>query len=113
MDKPASKYLVVLPAWYGSVAKVVINGELAEHIGWQPAECDVTKLIKTGDNTIEVIVVGTLKNTLGPYFGKERLGFASPHSFRNAPESGPPAATAYYSIGYGLMEPFKLLASAQ
>ncbi|MCC6155016.1 MAG: hypothetical protein IT367_14720 [Candidatus Hydrogenedentes bacterium] len=113
VEKPASKYVVTLPAWYGSVAKVVANGELAGHIGWQPAECDVTKFIKTGDNTIEVVVVGTLKNTLGPYFGKERLGFASPQSFRNAPESGPPAATAYNSIGYGLMEPFKLLASSQ
>ncbi|MCC6155012.1 MAG: hypothetical protein IT367_14700 [Candidatus Hydrogenedentes bacterium] len=112
VEKPASRYLVTLPTWYGSVAKVVVNGELAGHIGWQPAECDVTKFIKSGDNEIEVIVVGTLKNTLGPYFGKERLGFASPQSFRNAPESGPPAATAYNSIGYGLMEPFNLLASA-
>ncbi len=113
VDKPASKYNVTLTAWYGSVAKVVVNGELAGHVAWQPAECDVTKFIKSGDNTIEVIVVGTLKNTLGPYFGKERLGFASPQSFRNAPESGPPAATAYNAIGYGMMEPFKLLASAQ
>ncbi|MCC6797484.1 MAG: hypothetical protein IT366_20390 [Candidatus Hydrogenedentes bacterium] len=113
VSKPASKYIVALPAWYGSVAKVMVNGELAGHIGWQPAKCDVTKLIKPGENAIEVIVVGTLKNTLGPYFGKERLGFASPHSFRDAPESGPPAATAYNSIGYGLMKPFTLLASAQ
>jgi hypothetical protein len=108
---PAAQYRVSLPAWYGSVAKVLVNGELAGHIAWQPAECDVTKFIKAGDNEVEVIVVGTLKNTLGPYFGKLRLGFASPESFRNAPADGPPEGTEYKSVGYGLMEPFRLMES--
>ena len=73
----------------------------------------MTKFIKTGDNVVEVIVVGTLKNTLGPYFGKMRLGFASPGSFRTAPDSGPPAGAEYNSVGYGLMGPLQLLASSE
>ena len=110
--QPKSQYRVALPAWYGSVAAVTVNGQPAGHVGWQPAECDITKFVKPGQNEVSVVVVGTLKNTLGPYFGKVRLGFASPESFRNAPKSGPPASSAYNSVGYGLMEPFHLIASA-
>lgn len=111
VDSIARQYRVTLPAWYGSVAKVFVNGELAGHIGWQPAECDVTRFVHQGDNEVKVVVIGTLKNTLGPYFGPLRLGFASPESFRKAPEGGPPPGDDYKSVGYGLMGPFQLLAS--
>lgn len=113
VTEPAGRYKVELANWYGSVAKVVVNGQVAGHIAWQPWECDVTDFIKPGANTIDVVVVGTLKNTLGPYFGEMRLGFASPHAFRNGPESGPPAGQDYKSVGYGLMEPFRMTVSGE
>ena len=42
-------------------------------------------------NTIEVTVIGTLKNTLGPHHGKPALGTAWPAMFQKAPSPGPPA----------------------
>jgi hypothetical protein len=111
VGKKQSKYRVKLTDWYGSVAKVLVNGELAGHIGWQPAECDVTSLIREGENRVEVIVIGSLKNTLGPHHGSPPLGIASPHSFRKAPESGPPPGSEYNTVRYGLMTPFELIES--
>jgi hypothetical protein len=108
IEKPAGAYYVHLPAWYGSVARVSVNGELAGRIAWQPFKCDVTKLIKPGANTIEVVVIGTLKNTLGPHHGSQRPGFVEPASFRKAPDNGPPPGEQYQLFSYGLFEPFEL-----
>jgi hypothetical protein len=105
---PDGKYLVSLPKWYGSVAKVSVNGKAAGYIDAPPWQCDVTKQIKRGDNSIEVTVIGTLKNTLGPHHGKPALGAAWPHAFQVGPASGPPPGESYSTVGYGLFEPFRL-----
>lgn len=105
---PAGRYVVSLPKWYGSVAKVIVNGKPAGVIYHQPWECDVTEQVVKGENIIEVTVFGTLKNTLGPHYGNPPLGFASPGSFNKGPETGPPAGSEYSTIAYGLFEPFAL-----
>ena len=97
-----------MPAWYGSVARVVVNGRLAGYIHHQPWERDVTEQIAQGTNTVEVTVFGTLKNTLGPHHGNPPLGRAWPAAFQNAPETGPPPGSQYATVGYGLFEPFVL-----
>jgi hypothetical protein len=102
----SGRYVVALPAWYGAVAKVVVNGQVAGYIGSQPYECDVTPLVTPGENTIEVTVIGTLKNTLGPHHGNPPLGTAWPAMFQKAPNPGPPAGGEYATVGYGLFEPF-------
>ncbi|MEW6250216.1 MAG: glycosyl hydrolase [Planctomycetota bacterium] len=127
--RDAGRYVVELPKWYGSVAEVRVNGESAGYIWSQPYECDVTKLIKPGQrNTVEVIVIGTLKNTLGPHHGDPPLGIAGPWLFHKAPAAakdaqgkdaqgqesaggppaGPPPGAQYSTVGYGLFEPFVL-----
>ncbi len=111
VPQPNGTYRVRLPAWYGSVARVAVNGKPAGHIAWQPWECDVTKLIRSGTNTIEVTVIGTLKNTLGPHHAGEMRGAAWPHAFRQGPEYGPPPGQKYDTIKYGLFEPFVLVSS--
>jgi hypothetical protein len=68
----------------------------------------VTKQIKNGDNDIEVTVIGTLKNTLGPHHGNPGLGSAWPGMFQRGPNPGPPPGEAYSTVGYGLFEPFML-----
>ncbi|MGA2258540.1 MAG: glycosyl hydrolase, partial [Thermoguttaceae bacterium] len=65
LPQPSGRYAVRLPAWYGSVAEVFVNGRSAGYIGFAPWQCDVTKHVVAGVNTIEVRVIGTLKNTLG------------------------------------------------
>jgi len=106
--KPEGDYWVELPSWYGSVAKVIVNGKPAGHIAFQPWKCHVTEHIRPGINKINVLVIGTLKNTLGPHHAGEVRGFASPHIFEKAPAAGPPPGEKYDTIGYGLFEPFVL-----
>jgi hypothetical protein len=107
-DNPTSQYVVALPSWYGSVAEVFVNGSHAGYISSQPWQLDVTSQISNGENTIDVVVIGTLKNTLGPHHGKPALGTAWPGMFQRGPSPGPPAGVDYSAVGYGLFEPFQV-----
>ncbi|MBN2293195.1 MAG: hypothetical protein JXM70_12260, partial [Pirellulales bacterium] len=108
VPQPDGQYRVSLPSWNGSVAKVLVNGQMADYITCQPWECDVTKLIKPCKNTVEVIVIGTLRNTLGPHHSGHLVGQAWPHAFQKGPITGPPPGNRYDTLGYGLFEPFVL-----
>ena len=79
---------VALGDWCGSVAKVAVNGKPAGYIDAPPWECDVTKWVKRGQNAVEVTVIGTLKNTLGPHHGNPKLGAAWPSAFHIGPTPG-------------------------
>ena len=48
VTQPAGRYSVSLPSWYGSVARVIVNGAPAGHITCPPWECDVTKFLAAG-----------------------------------------------------------------
>ncbi len=108
VDKAKGRFFVALPDWLGSVAEVKVNGKSAGYIVSAPWECDVTRQIKRGANDVEVVVIGTLKNTLGPHHGNPPLGTAWPSMFRNGPVDGPPPGAQYSTVGYGLYEPFVL-----
>ena len=108
IKQPAGRYVVELGDWYGSVVEVIVNGKTAGYIGYKPWQCDVTDLIKPGENTIEVVVIGTLKNTLGPHHAGTSLGSAWPGMFQQGPETGPPPGKDYHTVDYGLFEPFVL-----
>ena len=87
---------------------MAITALLAGHIVAPPWNCDVTNHIKRGRNEIEVVVIGTLKNTLGPHHGNAGLGSAWPGMFHQGPETGPPSGRAYHTVDYGLFKPFVL-----
>ncbi len=106
--QPSGRYRIAVPSWYGSVAKVVVNGKLCGHLVSPPWECDVTEAIRPGANTVELIVVGTLKNTLGPHHAGGIVGSAWPGMFHQGPAEGPPPGNAYHTLSYGLFEPFVL-----
>jgi hypothetical protein len=108
ISRPSGRYFVSLPDWYGSVAEVLVNGKSAGYIYRRPWECDVTKFMSAGINNIEVVVIGTLKNTLGPHHGNPSLGTAWPGMFQKAPNPGPPPGRQYHNVGYGLLKPFEL-----
>jgi len=108
VEKRSGRFMVSLPNWYGSVAKVAVNGKPAGFTDAPPWECDVTKWVKRGQNEVEVTVIGTLKNTLGPHHGKPALGAAWPGSFHVGPSPGPPPGTNYSTVAYGMFEPFVL-----
>ena len=105
----AEIYRVALPDWHGSVAEVRVNGTSAGYIWRQPWTCDLKGQIKAGANTVEVLVIGTPRNTMGPFHGNAAPGLAGPEHFRKAPEAGPPAGTEYSNVAYGLFSPFELI----
>jgi hypothetical protein len=108
VTQSAGRYIVELGKWYGSVAQIVVNDKSSGYIAYKPWQCDVTDLIKPGANTVEAIVIGTLKNTLGPHHAGTGLGSAWPGMFQQGPETGPPAGKDYHTVDYGLFEPFVL-----
>jgi hypothetical protein len=109
IGQPSGAYRVRLGRWLGSVAKVTVNGKPAGEIFASPWTLDVTRLVRPGANDVEVTVVGTLKNTLGPHHGNPALGTAWPGMFQKAPTPEPPAGASYSTVGYGLFEPFALV----
>ncbi len=109
IPQPAGRFCVQLSKWYGSVARVKVNGHTAGYIHTQPWQCDVTQWIQKGTNTIDVEVVGTLKNTLGPHHGNPPLGSAWPGMFQTGPLHGPPPGNQYHTVSYGLFESFELV----
>ncbi|MCX5647218.1 MAG: glycosyl hydrolase [Phycisphaerae bacterium] len=113
VSQPMGHWAVQTGDWYGSVAEVVVNGKSAGYLispHWAGLDrlCDVTSFIQSGANTVEVRVIGTLKNTLGPHHNGTLRGSAWPASFQKAPENGPPPGDSYDTIDYGLFEPFTL-----
>jgi hypothetical protein len=100
--QPAGRYVLRVPSWYGCVAEVLVDGNSAGHLVSRPWEVDVTEQVHAGTNKVQVRVIGTLKNTLGPHHGKPVLGKAWPWDFRQAPPAGPPAGKDYHTVGYGL-----------
>ncbi len=109
LDQVSGRYKVLVPQWYGSVAKVFVNDKLCGQLVSQPWEVDVTEALQEGDNLVKIVVVGTLKNTLGPHHAGSGVGSAWPGMFQQGPEHGPPPGSAYHTIGYGMFEPFALL----
>lgn len=100
-------YLVKLGEWKGTVAEVYVNGVKAGIIGFDPYTLNVTPYLKEGANRIDVQVIGSLKNLLGPHYRNPAPGLASPWHWKNIHE--PIAGVEYQLLDYGLMEDFELL----
>jgi hypothetical protein len=105
-DETAFK--VKLNRWNGSLAEVLVNGQSAGLIAWQPNELDVSSFLKEGSNDITIKVTGSLKNTFGFFYRKNEGAVFGPQSWNYAPEKAPDAS-AYFLMDYGMMEPFDLV----
>ena len=104
----AGRYKIALGAWLGSAAEVLVNGKRAGLIAFAPFELDITSALQPGKNEVTVAVIGTLKNTLGPFHNNPLLGRAWPSGFQQGAKGGRPAGKDYSVIGYGLFEDFKI-----
>jgi hypothetical protein len=107
IETPDGAYLVSLGRWKGTIAEVKANGTPANVIAFPPYLSDVTELIKPGINKIDVTVIGSLKNLLGPHFNNPSPGLVSPWQFRNVKSY--PAGKDYQLLDYGMMGDFTLL----
>ncbi len=100
-------YSVQLNDWNGTVAEVFVNGEKAGCIAYNPYKLEVTPFLKSGENQIEVRVIGSLKNLLGPHYRNPAPGLASPWHWKNIEKPIP--GKDYQMVNYGLMEDFDLI----
>jgi hypothetical protein len=66
----------------------------------------VTELLKSGENRIAVVVIGTLKNLLGAHHFDPPDGMMG--DWTKGPEPGSLPGDQYDTLGYGLFEPFTL-----
>jgi hypothetical protein len=109
IDKPEGKYEVALGEWKGTVAEVMVNGQPAGIIAFPPYRTDLTGYIKQGINKIDIKVIGSLRNLLGPHHNNPPIGISSPGSWRNVKNY--PAGKDYRMYDYGLFGEFTLLNS--
>jgi hypothetical protein len=84
-----------------------VNGQPATVIAFPPYRTDVSALIKPGMNKIEVNVIGSLRNLLGPHHNNPAQGFVTPGSWREVKSY--PSGRDYNMMDYGLMEEFVLM----
>ena len=109
--KAGQPAVVRLGNWWGSTAEIRVNGKSAGVMVNRPWEADIASLVKDGDNEIEVVVYGSLKNVFGPHHGKINRGLVTPWSHRYPPSPlAQPAGASYDLDSYGLMEEFSVVA---
>ena len=107
VDKPEGSYRVRLNDWNGTIAEVRVNGAMASPAAFPPYVSDISDLVKPGENLVEVKVIGSLKNLLGPHFNNQAPGIVSPWHFRNVKSY--PAGKDYQLLDYGMMGEFSIL----
>lgn len=112
VDDTTGTFLVKLGPWKGSVAEVRVNGQSAGNIGWDPYELDISKFIRKGENSIDVMITGSLKNTLGYHHVEQKGWIDSPFSWNEGPKKQP-AGSAYQFLEYGLYKEFSLVRFAR
>jgi hypothetical protein len=109
LQQVPEKVIVQVDDWKGTAAEVIVNGQHAGFIGWQPYQVDITDNVTTGTNEVELRVYGSLKNILGPHHLVRRRGIVTPWSFKYAPEQQP-SGSDYDLLDYGLMRDFRIMA---
>lgn len=107
VDDPSKPHAVQLNRWNGTVAEVYVNGRKAGIIASDPYRLDVTSFLKSGKNQIDVQVIGSHKNLLGPHYRNPAPGLASPWHWKYVEKPIP--GEEYQMMDYGLMEEFDLV----
>jgi len=110
VGEKGKSYVVKLPDWKGTAAVVKLNGKRVGYVHYPPFQLEVNDGVHDGQNELEVIIVGSLKNTLGPHHGNPRPGMVSPWHWRTA--NVYPAGSAYDTYDYGLMADFEVWEAA-
>lgn len=105
-----NSFTVHLPDWKGVVAEVIVNGRSAGTVSSSPGWVALADGIRAGNNTVEIVVYGSLQNVLGPFHQKPVPGMVTPWSWRFAPHL-PPAGNQYNVNDYGLFKDFFIVES--
>jgi hypothetical protein len=98
----SQRLFLELPAWEGVLVKVRLNGQQVGAIAWPPYEVDITDALRPGDNRLEIEVMSSRRNLLGPLHLTEKYPpWTGSGQFYT---TGDQWTDDYVSIPYGLME---------
>jgi hypothetical protein len=100
-------YAIQLGDWKGTVATVKVNGVQAGIIIAEPNMLEISRYLKKGNNRIEVTVIGSLKNLLGPHHNNPKPGLVGPGHWSNVKTH--PSGSEYQLYDYGLMQDFQVV----
>jgi hypothetical protein len=110
MLEKGKSYFVELDKWAGIVAEVKVNHGSAGIIGWKPYRLDISDFVTDGENNIEILIYGSLKNLIGPYHNfPPRRGIMTPFEYKYPTHLTMPAGKDYDQLDYGLMNNFKVI----
>ena len=71
----------------------------AGYLAWPPLDLDITPWVRSGDNTVEIEIVGSLRNLLGPHHHVEAdPHFTGPWHF----EYGENWTDSYHFVPFGI-----------
>lgn len=99
---PEERVFVEVPSWEGVLVNVRVNGVAAGSIAWQPYELDITDALQPGENRLELEIVSSRRNLLGPlHLTDPRLPWTGPDQFVSAGEAW---TQEYVLFPYGLMD---------
>ena len=100
VEEESGNYYLALGKWKGTAVEVMVNGTSAGTIALHSDRLDVSDFIMKGSNEIEVKIIGSLKNLLGPHHNDPPKGIASPWNWRRIENY--PEGKEYQMLDYGL-----------
>ena len=107
LDKVLGKFILTLGKWDGACTEILVNNQKLGVIAFPPYQIDITSLVKQGENSVQLLVNGTLRNVLGPHHQISR-GSAWPGMFQSVEKGRSLAGDSYITLPYGLYEDFTL-----
>jgi hypothetical protein len=106
--QPRKRYAVDLTGVAASVCAVKVNGKKRRIVAWAPRQADVTSDLVDGANTIEIEVISTLRNVMGPLHNKNRPA-TERVVFDSAFTDEKNWTDAYQLVPYGMMRGARLV----
>ncbi|MBM4142423.1 MAG: hypothetical protein FJ225_02345 [Lentisphaerae bacterium] len=72
-QRAAGERLIVrVPEYRGVALRVLVDGKVAGTVGWEPNEVDITDLLSGGEAHLVIQVVGSRRNSHGPFHINEK-----------------------------------------
>jgi hypothetical protein len=88
--KPAAgeKVFVRVPEYRGVAVRVLVNGQAAGIIGWEPNEVEITSLLTSAPVELVIEVIGHRRNSHGPFHLNEKWpAWTGPDAFVRGPDT--------------------------
>ena len=100
------RLFVAVPRYSGVGVRVLVDGQAAGVIAWEPNEIDITDLVRGGKAELAIEVLGHRRNSHGP------LHLKDPHPRWVGPGSYGVEMEGYHLVPCGLMAPPQLIVRA-